>query len=90
MTDTLTPADVDLMRAALRIAIRDRRNVLRSDRKFMAEATVAQSQARIRAMEQLADRLKPHAPPELPEAECIRCDPGALQPCGPDCPILPE
>ena len=23
------------------------------------------------------------------EPECIRCDPGALQPCGADCPVLP-
>lgn len=102
----LTSAHVDTLKRALRIAIRTEKITLRHERKFMAEATIAQAMANIRAMEQLADGLSPSAPPEQPrecehcgyvyahrciasEPECIRCDPGALQPCGADCPVLP-
>lgn len=89
----LTPADVDAIRAALRLAIRTERQTLHHERPHLPPGAVATVTARIAELERLADGLRPSAPPSLPmgaEPECIRCDPGALQPCGPDCPILPE
>jgi hypothetical protein len=88
----LTAAHVDTLKRALRIAIRHDKQTLHHDAKHMQPGVLAQARAAIRAMEQLADGLSPSAPPSLPmdaEPECIRCDPGALQPCGADCPVLP-
>jgi hypothetical protein len=68
----LTPAHVDTLKRALRIAIRHDRQTLSIERARMTQASIEQSKLTIRAMEQLADGLSPSAPPELPR-ECEHC-----------------
>lgn len=84
---TLTPADVDTLKSALRLAIRTEKQALSHERRHLPPGAIQSIETRIRSMEQLADGLRPGTPPELPMGECIRCEPGAIQCCGPDCPI---
>lgn len=63
---TLTPADVQHIQSALRIAIRTERTYLKHDRAHMPPGAIQNIANRIRAFEQLADGLSSSAPPELP------------------------
>lgn len=63
---TLTPADVDTIRAALRIAIRTEQTTLTHERPHLPPGAINNAQARIRAMQALADGLSPSTPPTLP------------------------
>ena len=63
---TLTPAHVDTIRAALRIAIRTERTTLHHERPHMLPGAIDAMEARIRDMVQIADGLSPSLPPELP------------------------
>lgn len=63
----LTPADVDTLRRALRVAIRTDRTTLSYDHEHMPTGAADTLRAGIKAMEQLADGLSPSAPPLLPE-----------------------
>ena len=63
---TLTPAHVDTLKSALRLAIRTEKQILSHERRYMPLGAVQNTEARIRAMEALADGLSPSAPPALP------------------------
>ena len=82
----LTSADVDTLKSALRLAIRTERQTLHHDRARMPAGAVANVQARITAMETLADGLSPSAPPALPMGEDFAVCAGASD-C-PDCAML--
>ena len=62
----LTPAHVDTIRAALRIAIRTERTTLQHERPHLPRGAIDVMEARIRDMVQIADGLSPSRPPELP------------------------
>jgi hypothetical protein len=62
---TLTPADVDTLRAALRIAARNEEVTLRHERPHLPPGAIANSEAAIIRFRQLADGLSPSAPPEI-------------------------
>lgn len=80
---TLTPAHVDTLKSALRLAIRTEKQTLSHERRHMPPGAIQSVEARIRAMEALADGLSPSAPPALPAAE-FRC-----QYCGPRAAPVP-
>ena len=63
---TLTPAHVDTLKSALRLAIRTEKQTLSHERQYMPLGAVQNVEARIRDMEALADGLSPSAPPALP------------------------
>ena len=63
---TLTPADVQHLQSALRIAIRTERTTLQHDRAHMPPGAIQNMTNRVRAFEQLADGLSSSALPELP------------------------
>lgn len=64
----LSAADVDLIRAALRATATNDKRTAQYDKSLPHTVTLALRE-RASAMGKLADRLKPHAPPELPEAD---------------------
>lgn len=68
----LTSAHVDTLRSALRLAIRTEKQTLSHERRHMPPGAIQNTEARIRAMEALADGLSPSAPPALPH-ECEHC-----------------
>ena len=78
---TLTPAHVDTLKSALRLAIRTEKQTLSHERRHMPLGAVQNVEARIRDMEALADGLSPSRPPSLPTAEpesrCPYCGPRA-------------
>ena len=63
---TLTPADVQHIQSALRIAIRTERTYLRHERPHLRADAIATLSARIDAFERIADGLSSSALPELP------------------------
>ena len=78
---SLSPAHVDTLRSALRLAIRTEKQTLSHERRHMPPGAVQNVEARIRDMQALADGLSPSAPPALPAAEpefrCPYCGPRA-------------
>ena len=78
---SLSPAHVDTLRSALRLAIRTEKQTLSHERRHMPPGAVQSVEARIRDMQALADGLSPSAPPALPAAEpefrCPYCGPRA-------------
>lgn len=64
----LTPDDVDLIRCALRVTASNDKRTAEYD-KQLPQTVRAALRERASTMGKLADRLKPHAPPELPEAD---------------------
>lgn len=80
---SLSPAHVDTLKSALRLAIRTEKQTLSHERRHMPPGAIQNAEARIRAMEALADGLSPSAPPALPAAEpepefrCPYCGPRA-------------
>lgn len=75
----LTSAHVDTLKSALRLAIRTEKQTLSHERRHMPPGAIQNAEARIRAMEALADGLSPSVPPALPAAEfrCPYCGPRA-------------
>ena len=78
----LTPDDVDLIRCALRVAASNDKRTAEYD-KSLPQTVRAGLRERARAMGKLADHLRPHAPPELPEAEDGPLCPDECPRCGP-------
>ena len=76
---SLSPAHVDTLRSALRLAIRTERQTLSHERRYLPPGAVQSVEARIRDMQALADGLSPSVPPALPAAEfrCPYCGPRA-------------
>lgn len=68
----LTPADVDTLKSALRLAIRTEKQTLSHERSHLPPGAIQSIETRIRSMERLADGLRPGTPPELPE--CSHCE----------------
>ena len=68
----LTSTHVDTLKSALRLAIRTEKQTLSHERRHMPPGAIQNTEARIRAMEALADGLRPSAPPALPH-ECEHC-----------------
>ena len=62
----LTSAHVDTLKSALRLAIRTEKQTLSYERQYMPPGAIQNVEARIRAMEALADGLSPSVPPSLP------------------------
>lgn len=77
----LTPADVDTLKSALRLAIRTEKQTLSHERPHLPAGAIQSIETRIRDMERLADGLRPGTPPVLPAAEpesrCPYCGPRA-------------
>lgn len=65
----LTPADVQRLQCALRIAIRAERIYLRHERPHLPPTAAQVIAERIAAFQTLADGLSSSAPPELPAPE---------------------
>ena len=80
---SLSPAHVDTLRSALRLAIRTEKQTLSHERRHMPPGAIQNAEARIRDMQALADRLSPSVLPALPAAEpepefrCPYCGPRA-------------
>lgn len=62
----LTPADVQRLQCALRIAIRTERTYLQHERPHLPPDAAQAIAERIAAFQTLADGLSSSAPPELP------------------------
>lgn len=62
---TLTPADVDALRAALRIAIRTQEQTLHHERPHLPPGAIANRKTQLANFRRLADGLSPSQPPSV-------------------------
>ena len=74
----LTPDDVDLIRCALRVAASNDKRTAEYDTQLPQTVRI-RLRTRASAMAKLADRLRPHAPPELPEADTSSLPTSAME-----------
>lgn len=77
---SLSPAHVDTLRSALRLAIRTERQTLSHERRHMPPGAIQSVEARIRDMQALADGLSPSVPPSLPMGDA-RGPPAGIEAC---------